>query len=168
MTPQHKDGKEGDAPDYDITIHTDDVLADLVEMAQDAAERRDEYRQWHRRELERGYDINPQYEYWVREQTGLLTALGRAIAALQPEQHHVLVDGCRQADGTVAVRDYMRWLSDAADGAHQVVNEKRDAPRASKMETGYSRVLSVLRDDYGIGWPRLDDVGGNPLECDLP
>ncbi len=156
-----------DTPTYDIRIDADELLADLVAMAQDAAENRDEKREWYRDELERGFDIHPQYDYWVREQTGLLTALGRAIAALQPEQHDVLVDGVREDDGTVDVRAYMRWLSNEADSAHEVVEERRDAPRASNMETGYSRVISLLRDDYGVGWPRIDDLGG-VVEADLP
>jgi hypothetical protein len=157
-----------DAPDYDVRIEADELLADLVEMAQDAAETRDFHREVWREELERGYDIDHAWERNVRAQTGFLTALGRAIAALQPENHDMWVSCFRNSDGTVDVRGYLRWLSAEADRSNEVVNECGDAPRANKMESGFCRVMSLVRDDYGVGWPRLDDLGGNPLECDLP
>lgn len=157
-----------DGPDYGVEVQADELLADLVEMAQDAAERRDEYREWVRDEMEYGYSVDPQFQYLVTEQTGLLTALGQAIACLQPENHGVLVRCFREDDGTVDVRGFMQWLSKEADAAHEVVNERRNAPLSSKMETGYCRVMALLRDDYGVGWPRLDDLGGNPLPEDLP
>jgi len=157
-----------DAPDYDVRIEADELLEDLMEMAQDAAETRDFHRQCWREELERGYDIDHTWERSTRAQTGFLTALGRAIAALQPENHDMLVSCFRDADGTVDVRGYLRWLKTEADRYHEIVNDRPGAPRASKMESGFSRVISLVRNDYGVGWPRLDDLGGNALECDLP
>jgi hypothetical protein len=156
-----------DAPNYDITIDADDLLA---ELAADAAAYGGDYkekRQWWADSLE---TPEPFYaaEQWMLQASGGRRAYSEAIAALQPEAHSVPVDCYRNDDGTVDVRGYMRWLSECADAAHDRGGVPGTNPQANEAETAYSRILSTLRDDYGVGWPRLDDLGGNPLECDLP
>lgn len=156
-----------DTPDYDIDIDAADLLADL---ATDAAAHGRDY------EEKRGWwddSLGTHSEFynariWMLEARGAQRAYAKAIASLQPEQHSLGVDTYRTADGTVDVGGLMRWLRREAEAAHDRAGAVGENPQADAAETAYAQILSTLRDDYGVGWPRLDDLGGNPLECDLP
>jgi len=149
-------------------VVADELIADLVADAVAYAEKYEEKREWWQESLDAADEFHDA-RYWMMEARGGQRAYSEAIAALQPENHNVLVDSYRNDDDTVDVRAFMAWLSDAASSAH---DRSRDGmnrnPQADEAESAYTSILSLLRDDYGVGWPRLDDVGGNPLECDLP
>jgi len=156
-----------DTPDYDIAIDADELLADLAADA--AAHGRDyqEKRGWWDDSLGTHSEFH-EARIWMLEARGAQRAYAKTIASLQPEHHSLTVDTYRTDDGAVDVRGLMRWLSEQADAAHERAGAVGERPQADAAETAYARILSTLRDDYGVGWPRLDDLGGNPLECDLP
>lgn len=143
-------------PDYDVRVEADELLDDLAEKAASKA-REHAYcrRNWQK-------DGWWQYRQWMKEHRREIKAYATAIAMLHPESHDAAIPlGEFVADdGTVNVREYMREISRLGDDAHDRGN--RDA------EHGYAKVTSLLRNEYGIGWPRLDELGGNPLEEDLP
>lgn len=157
-----------DRPDYNVHIDADELLADLVEQAQDYAEDHTEKREW----WHDSFDTTAEWteaRYWMQEARGGLKATSEAIAALQPETHTIHASNCRNDDGTVDVRAFLRWLSEEADAAHDHSHGPYTETRqADEAETAYCRIISTIRDDYGVGWPRLDDIGGNPLEADMP
>lgn len=155
-------------PDYGVEIDANELLADLVEEAASYAEEYEEKRRWWMESLDH-CDEWHEARYWMREARGGQRAYSEAIAALQPESHALVVDCHRNEDGTVDVREYMAWLSKCATEAHERSGSvPGQNPQADEAESAYTRILSTIRDDYGVGWPRLDDLGGNPLECDLP
>lgn len=147
-----------DCPDYDVTVETTDLLADLAENAAYHARQHAKHaRNWRE-------DDWWQYRRWMLEESAAMQAYRTAIAMLQPGRHDVLVpSGEFTDDGTVRVREFMREISRLGDDAHE-----RGSTQARKAARMYARIESVLRDDYGVGWPRLDDIGGTPLEEDLP
>ena len=153
---EHGSGSEPRAPDYSVRVEADELLADLAEKAaQSARDHAYHARCWRD-------DDWWQYREWMQEERKKMTAYARAIAMLQPERHsHTVPRGEFVAeDGTVNVREFMRAASRLGDDAHD---------RGSRpAESAYAKVDSLLRNEYGIGWPRLDDLGGNPLEEDLP
>jgi len=159
---------DSDTPDYDVRIDADELLADLVEQAQDYAEDHDEKRGWWYESLD-SYNEWREARCWMQEARGGLKATGEAIAALQPESHSIHAPNCRNDDGTVDVRAFLRWLSneasDAHDRSHGSYTETRQADEA---ETAYTNAIFTVRDEHGVGRPRLDNLGGNPLECDMP
>jgi hypothetical protein len=156
-----------DAPDYDMEIAADELLADLAEEAAEYGRDVAEKARWQREAP--AFDPYTKAMYWELEALGGRTAYAKAIATLQPENSLLPSRNFREADGTVDVRAFMAWLSKQADAAHEdSYGDYTETRQASEAETAYARMLSTLRDDYGVGWPRLDDLGGNPLECDLP
>jgi len=159
---------ESDAPDYDVEIDADELLAELVEQAQQYAEDYEEKRQWWYESLD-GLDEWLEARHWMEEARGGLEATGEAIAALQPESHSIHVQNCRDEDGTVDVREFLSWLSDESSAAHnRSYGPYTETRHADEAESAYVSVISTVRDDYGVGRPRLDDLGGTPLECDMP
>jgi hypothetical protein len=159
---------QSDAPDYDVKIDADELLTRLVVDSANYGEQYEEKRQWWSESLDH-CDEWHEARYWMQEARGGQRAYSEAIAALQPEAHALLVDCYRNNDGTVDVRGYMAWLSKRATEAHERSGSVPGRnPQADEAESAYTSILSTIRDGYGVGWPRLDDVGGNPLECDLP
>jgi len=157
-----------DSPDYDVHIDADELLADLVEQAQDYAEDHTEKREWWHDSFDSATEWT-EARYWMLEALGGLEATDQAIAALQPGAHTIHAPNCRNDDGTVDVRAFLRWLGDESDAAHErSYGDYTETRQADEAETAYCRIMSTVRDDYRVGWPRLDDVGGNPLEADLP
>lgn len=143
-------------PNYEVTVAADELLADLAEKAASSA-REHAYHAQSWRE-----DDWWQYREWMQNDRKKMRAYATTIAMLQPESHGATVPlGEFVADdGTVNVREFMREVSRLGDQAHD--RGSREA------ESAYARITSLLRNEYGVGWPRLDDLGGNPLEEDLP
>lgn len=157
-----------DAPNYDVEIDADELLADLAVQAAAYAEQVEKYGRWWRESLEYGSE-HTEARVWLLESKAGLRAYSEVLATLQPESARR--KRFRNEDGTVDVRGLMKWVSQLADEAHERRHEHTKHERsvqASEAESAYTRILSTLRDEYGIGWPRLDDLGGNPLEEDLP
>lgn len=155
MNTEQDSGSEPCAPDYSVHVEADELLADLAEKAaQSAREHAYHARCWRD-------DDWWQYRQWMQEERKKMTAYATAIAMLQPERYcYTVPRGEFVADDrTVNVREFMRATSSLGDDAHD-----RDSRPA---ESAYARVLSLLRDEYGVGWPRFDDLGG-VLEADLP
>lgn len=149
-------------PDYDVEIDADDLLADLAERAAEYGRDYEEKRRWWHESLD---TLEPWHEasHWMLEARGGQRAYAEAIAAIQPG------GGYRNDDGTVDVHRYMHRLSTFADQCHEdSYGPYAETRQADEAETAYAKILSVLRDEYNIGWPRLDDVGGTPIEEDLP
>lgn len=151
-----------DGPDYGVTVEADELLADLAERAAEYGLDYEEKNRWWRESLESGVGEFVEARYWKLEARGGQRAYSEAIAAIQP--------GGRFRDGAhVDVRGFMSWLIRMADDYHGRSHGGYTSTRQpDEAETACSRMLSLLRDDYGVGWPRLDDVGGTPLEEDLP
>lgn len=155
-----------DAPNYDVEVQADDLITDLAERATEYATDYEKKRRW-------WLDSPPHDEFveardWMQEARGGQRAVGEAIAALQPENHSVLPRCYRNADGTVDVRGFMAWLSRQADRAHEASSGPHGQTRhADESETAFAKMLSLLRDEYDVGFPRFDDLGG-VLEEDLP
>lgn len=158
---------EGGPPTYDVDVEADELIADIAELAAEYGADFEEKRQWWQESP--AYDPFTEAEMWMLEARGGQRACGKAVALLQPES---AVAGCsefRDADGTVDVRGYMRWLLDSHDAAHErSYGGHRETRQADEAESAYSRILSLLRDEYGVGWPRLNSVSGTPVEKDLP
>lgn len=157
---------ETSGPDYDVTVEANELLEDLAKRAAEYGENYEENRQWWRESP--AYDEWHEARYWMQEARGGQRAYSEAIAAIQPGETW-RAGRFRNDDGTVDVRAFMAWLSDAASEAHERSHgDYTETRQADERETALVAVLSLLRDDYGVGWPRLDDIGGNPVEADLP
>lgn len=155
-------------PDYDVEIDADELLADLVELSQKYAREYAEHDRMWRESLDT-FEPFHDAKYWALEDLGGRDAIAQAILGLQPAGDAYFAGRYRREDGTVDVREFMRWLSQRAEYAHEdSYGPYTETRQASESETAYVKVISLLRDDYGVGWPRLDDVGGNPLEADMP
>jgi len=150
-----------DTPNYDIRIDADELLVDLAERAAEYGHDYEEKRQWWRESLDT-VDEWHDARYWMLEARGGQRAYRDVLATLQPGGRF------RTDDGTVDVRAFMRWVSQRADAAHDDRHGTHGETRqADEAESAFARVLAVLRDDYGVGWPRIDDLGG-VVEADLP
>lgn len=148
-------------PNYDVDIDGDELLADLAEVSAGYGEEVVENRQSWRRSWDWATEFTDA-KYWMLEAIGGRRAYADIIAEIQPGGRF------RNDDGTVDVRALMTAL----DHKSTTTNEDRNGPytetrQASEAHTAYSRIISTLRDDYGVGWPRFDDLGG-VLECDMP
>lgn len=155
-----------DKPNYDVEIAADELLSDLAALAAEYGEQYEEYRRWWQGSLDHHTEFTDA-RYWMLEQAGGQEALSKTIATLQPESNPRV--NFRNDDGSVDVRGLMRWLSERGDRAHErSYGDYTKTRQADEAETAYASVLSQLRDDYGVGWPRLSDVSGTPLEEDLP
>lgn len=156
--------ESGDEPDYSVEIDAQSLREDIAEKAADRGERHADHM-----EMCRNDPFWDEPRYWALEQYGAMRALSQCLALLQPENALVARDSLVKDDGTVQVREFMRtvshWSDEAHEDSHGPYTETRQADEA---ESAYARVTSLLRNEYDIGWPRLDDLGGNPLECDLP
>lgn len=156
------DGTARSGPNYDVEIDADRLLADL---ADDAASYGEEYER-HRETWQDSFDApTPFYDakYWMLEAVGGRRAYSNTMAKLQPSGRF------RNADGTVDVRALFRWLKKRSTQTNEARNGDYTKTRqSSEAHSAYSSIISTLRDDYGVGWPRLDDVSGTPLESDLP
>lgn len=145
-------------PNYDVEIDADELLADLADIAAEYGEDYEEKRRWWTESPV--YDEFHEARFWMLEARGGQRALSHAIAALQPENNCITVGCYREADGTVDVRGFMSWLSEEADAAHERRGSSSPSRQASEAESAYNKALRLLREDYGVGWPRLDDLGG--------
>lgn len=163
--PKADDGEpvtDGGQPNYDHEIAAADVLnafaADAADYAHDHDEKRRRWRE--------SFDMASEFHdarYWMLEALGGRRAYHDAMIELQSGGRF------RNEDGTVKLRGFMAWLSDRAESAHERSHgDYTETRQADEAETAYTEMLSTLRDEFGVGWPRLDDLGGNPLECDMP
>ena len=153
-----------DRPNYDVDVLAADLIADLVEKSAEHAKRQEEYRRYSREDPFWNEPL-----YWALEQLGAQRAYGRAIAVIQPENHMIPSYSFVDDGGFVKVREYMAWLSRQAKREHEdSYGPYTETRQADFAESAYAKVLSLIRNDYGVGWPRLDEVGGNPLPEDLP
>lgn len=156
---------EACACDYTVRVEADELLVDIAEKAANHGKRMAEYRRY---DIEEGFVPGRppgQLSWYARqalEEKKAVRAYGTAIAMLQPGWHDARVPSGEfvAGDGTVNVREYMREISRLGDAAHD--------RGAREAESAYAKVTSLLRNEYGVGWPRLDDLGGNPLQEDLP
>ena len=157
-----RDGNEQSAPNYDVEIDADALLADLAEHAAEYGQQYED----HRRTWEDSFDYaTPFYDakYWMLEAVGGRRAYADTLARLQADGRF------RARDGTVRVRALLRWLGERSEQTNEARNgDYTDTRQASEAHSAYASIISTLRDEYGVGWPRLDDLGGSPLECDLP
>jgi hypothetical protein len=151
-----------DRPDYSVEIEADELLSDIANMA---AGYGTEYEE-NRRSAEELAPF-PEARRWMLEARGGQRALSDVVAALQPENHGVGLPTFRRQDDTVDVRELMKWLSRESDATNDRRNTSRYNHQASEAHSAYCKVTSLLRDDYGVGWPRIDELGG-VMECDLP
>ena len=152
-----------DTPDYSVEIDAQDLREDIAEKAADRAEKH-AYDQ----KLMRDDPWWDEPRYWALEEWGAMKAYAECLALLQPENALLAQDSLVNDDGTVQVREFMRVVSHWSDEAHEnSYGPYTETRQADKAETAYARVLSLVRDDYGIGWPRIDDLGG-VVEADLP
>jgi len=166
MGKQDTDGRpsreEQQPPDYSKTIDADKLLRHFADHAADYAHSHDENRQ---RWVDSHDMLTPFHEakLWMLEDLGGRRAFQQSMITLQADGRF------RNDNGTVDLRAFMNWLSERADEAHErSFGSYEDTRQADEAETAYTRMLSILRDDYGVGWPRMDDIGGNALEEDLP
>lgn len=162
MAISHEEG-----PDYDVEIDADELLETLAEDAAHYGEDYEEKRRWWFDSFEAVADF-PEARIWMLEARAAQEAYSEVLAALQPESRSYKC--FREEDGSVDVRGLMSWVSEKGDQAHERRNQRSKhalSAQASKAESAYSSILSTLRDDFGVGWPRLD-VGGNPIPEDQP
>jgi hypothetical protein len=146
---------DSDRPNYSVEIDAADLREDLAEKAASAARKHAYCARSYREDDWCGY------RQWMQEHRRKMRAYATAIAMLQPGRYNVLVPrGAFVGDETVNLREYMREISRLGDEAHD--RGDREA------ESAYAKVNSLLRNEYDVGWPRLDELGGNPLEEDLP
>jgi hypothetical protein len=153
--------KNETGPNYDVKINADELLADLAEDAagygKEVIENRKSWREsW-------GWATEfKEAKYWMLEAIGGRRAYADIMVELQPNGRF------RNNDGTVDVRGLLKSLSRASNTTNEDRNGRYENTRqASEAHSAYSRIISTLRNDYGIGWPRSDDLGGR-LECDMP
>jgi hypothetical protein len=160
-TDARPSGGEQQPPNYDVEVDADELLADLAKRAADYAHDHDEKRRWWRESFDMVSEFHDA-RYWMLEALGGRRAYQYAMVELQPGGRY------RNDDGTVDVRGFMSWLSDLSEEAHEAARGDYTTTReADEAETAYVKMQSVLRDDYDVGWPRFDEVGG-VRERDLP
>lgn len=148
-------------PDYSRAIDADKLLRRFAAHAADYAYDHDEKRQWYQESLDM-LTAHHDARLWMLEALGGRRAFREAMVTLQPGGRF------RNDDDTVAVRSFMAWLSERAEVAHKrSYGPYAETRQADEAETAYTRMLSILRDDFGVGWPRMDEVGG-VKEGDLP
>lgn len=153
---------DGGQPKYDLEIAAADVLNAFAADAADYAHDHDEKRQLWRDSCDMPSEFH-EARYWMLEALGGRRAYHNAMIELQPGGKF------RNEDETVALREFMAWISERAEAAHQrAYGGYTETRQADEAETAYTQMLSTLRDEFGVGWPRLDDTGGNPLDCDMP
>lgn len=156
-----------DAPNYDLEIDADDLLESLAALAADYASDHAEKDCWWRESLDMATE-HTEARYWALEALGGRHAVAATMVELQGQTKHGRAGRYRNADGTVDVRGFMASVSRLGDEAHErAQGPYAETRQADEAETAYSKVLSLLRDEYGVGWPRMGEHG-NPLECDLP
>jgi len=149
-------------PNYEVEIDADELLARLADDAASYGADYEEKRQWWRESLTYS-DEWTEARYWMFEARGGQRALSETLAKLQPGGEF------RNDDGTVAVRGLLRWLSRRADSAHDRSHGPYTETRhADEAETAFASAISTVRNEWPVGWPRLDDIGGNPIQEDLP
>jgi len=160
------------APNYEVEIDAAELREDLAELSAKHAKRAEEYRRWDREHFE--YALPDQlpppgdlteFGYDALEQSGRVRAFGDAIAKLQPAGRTRYLND----DGTVRVREFMRWLKRRGDAAHEDrYGPWKETRGASGAESAYAKALSVIRNEYGVGWPRLDEVSATAIPEDEP
>lgn len=156
-----RDGVYQSAPDYDVEIEADDLLRDLAERAARYGKQYEEHRDSWRRSWDWQIHFH-EARCWMLEDAGGRRAYSEVIGAIQPGGRF------RNDDGTVDVRGLMAWISTRSDEAHKDARGDYTGTRqADEAESAFAKILPVLRDDYGVGWPRFNDLGG-VLERDLP
>lgn len=162
MTVDFGSEAEDQPPNYEVTIDATEVLQDLADDAAHYGEKYEYARETWENSLT---DPTPFHEarYWMLEAIGGRRAYSDTLAKLQPGGRF------RNDDGTVDVRGLLRWLRNRSQETNEARNGDYTKTRqSSEAHSAYTSIISTLRSDYGIGWPRLDELGGTPLECDLP
>lgn len=155
-------------PDYSVQIDAEEIRKDLAAKAAAKARKADEHRQECRdycpsNALELAPGELCQYQRWALEEFAAARAYARALLRLQPRPDLSYTPD-DVTDGAVDVRSFMRWLKNRCEDT----NDRRHGDyQTSAAHSAYADVLSLLRDEYGVGWPRFDDLGG-VLEEDLP
>ena len=160
MTDSASSGHEN-GPNYDVEIAADELLTDLAESAAGYGEEVVENRQSWRESWDWASEFR-ETRYWMLEALGGRRAYATVMAKIQPGGRF------RNDDGTVDVRGLMRFVSDRSSEAHErSYGDFTETRQADEAESAYASILSTIRDKYGVGWPRFDDVGG-VMERDLP
>jgi len=158
---------QSDAPNYEVEIDADDLLESLADLAGEYARDHAEKDRWWRESLETVSEYT-EARYWALEALGGRRAIAETMVELQGETKYGRRGRYRNADGTVDVRGLMAWVSRRGDAAHEDARgDYTETRQADEAETACATVLSLLRDEYDVGWPRLGEHG-NPLEGDLP
>lgn len=132
---------------YDVEINADELLVDLAKVAAGYGEEVVE----NRKSWRRSWNWNTEFheaKYWMLEAIGGRRAFADIMINIQPNGRF------RNNDGTVDVHRMMQAL----DHKSTTTNEDRNGPytetrQASGAHSAYCRIISTLRDDYGIGWP---------------
>lgn len=153
--------KTDTGPDYGVDVQADELLADYAERAAHYGEKYT----YARERWEESPDYDPFWDakYWMLEAAGGRRAFAATMVKLQPGGRF------RNEDGTVDVRGIMRWLSARADECQQDSRgDFTETRQADEARSAFTKMLSILRNDYGVGWPRLDDLSGTPIGEDLP
>ena len=160
MSGSTKSGSVG--PDYDVGIGADELLADFAEDAAQYGEKFEYAREKWQESLNYAEPFHDA-RFWMLEAIGGRRAYSKTIAKLQPGGRF------RNDDDTVNVRGLLRWLSNRSEETNEARHGDYAKTRgSSEAHSAYSSIISTVRSDYGVGWPRLDDLGGTALECDLP
>jgi len=158
-------------PNYDVEIDAQELATDVAELSARRARKAAEYNRDAREEpvpLDHEYGELTEYQRWALVEESAMWAFADVIAMLQPADksgpNTRYVD-----DGSVKVRDLLRALSRRSTEA----NERRNgydtsSKQAREAHHAYSKVISLIRNDYAVGWPRLDDIGGTPIPEDKP
>ena len=157
-------------PNYDLEIDADELAADIAALSARRARKAAEYNRDARNEpvsLDREPGQLTQYQRWAIKEEAARMAFANVIAMLQPADKYGpnsrYVD-----DGLVKVRALLRELSRRGSET----NERRNgydinSQQAGEEHSAYAKVISLIREDYAVGWPRFDDIGGR-LQEDLP
>lgn len=163
---EQTDRSQQEAPNYEVEIQADELLSDLAEMAAEYARDVVENREWW--EESPVYDRFDQARYWELEAIGGRRAISQTMRKLHPETKYGTRGPYLNDDGTVDVRGLLEWLSKAADDAHERRRGSYEETRQpAEAESAYVSVISLIRDGYGVGWARIDEIG-RVVEADLP
>ena len=157
-------------PNYDVEIDAQELATDVAELSARRARKAAEYNRDARNEpvrLDRDPGELTQYQRWAVKEEAAMMAFGNVIAMLHPADKYG--KNTRYVDnGSVKVRALLRELSRRCSET----NERRNgydinSQQAGEEHSAYAKVISLIREEYAVGWPRFNDVGGR-LQEDLP
>ena len=136
-----------DSPDYDVHIDADELLADLVEQAQDYAEDHTEKREWWHDSFDSATEWT-EARYWMLEALGGLEATDQAIAALQPGAHTIHAPNCRNDDGTVDVETVTNLSADVVLAANVTKSGTIDQLRSAGTTVYHFGEVQSMEETY--------------------